>query len=185
MSQQREAHRLRPREQSTPPTSVRVAVTRGPTGFGVQLDAFNNVVSLLPGGPAAMEGADLHAGDKVLGVEVAGRIVLCGTQPLARILPRDAGPNITLLVLRKRSPPPPTATTAPPSAASSGASALAPRSSFEVRVQADATAAGPTAWPTPREFLPSTPALQCTRSAVALPRPPTETAAAILSLAFR
>jgi hypothetical protein len=138
------------------------------------------VVALSPGGQAREDGVVLHPGDTILGVEVRGRVVPCGAQPLAAVLPRARQVH-TLLVRRK-----------PPIAAeSAGASAphahQAPTSSFEVRVRATPAppeAAGVAAWPTPREHVPATPAAPTSSMSVALPRPPPETVAA-LKMALR
>ena len=63
------------------------------------------VVGLLPGGQAELDGVQLNVGDKVLGCEADGRILLCGTKPLASVLPQERDEH-TLLVMRRTNTPP-------------------------------------------------------------------------------
>ena len=63
------------------------------------------VVGLLPGGQAELDGVQLNVGDKVLGCEADGRVLLCGTKPLASVLPQERDEH-TLLVMRRTNTPP-------------------------------------------------------------------------------
>ena len=87
-------------EREKPPPLAKVVVRAGSVqGLGIQLNTYNSVIALTPGGHADVDGVDLQHGDKILGIEVEGRRVLCSmTQALSDILPRDATQH-TLLVL--------------------------------------------------------------------------------------
>lgn len=157
-------------------TLVKVVVHAGPNGIGCRLDAYNTVVDVMSGAAC-----DLRLGDKIMGVEVDGRRILCGTGSLANILPRDRSEH-TLCVMRKPPPVPahPGRIVEHEQLASqqSGRQSSGSQSSFDIKVHAVDVAA----WPAPRGFVPAAPSSRS--CATALPRPPAEDAEALMR-AFR
>lgn len=184
------------RDKPPPPAKIKLKI--GARGMGVQLDGFNKVLALTPGGQAHADGVDIRPGDKVLGVDVDGKTVLCGTQALSKILPPGIRTELTLLVLRKRVAPAPMAAVAdsdvdhksvaksqptaaswPPIGEPAAAATTQPtnrrrRWPEAATVQLNVPASGQvtSGWPTPRTYVPVTPS--ATQTAYVLPRPPPE-----------